>query len=130
MSAIALPEPAVQSVVTWPDLLHGRPLPGGDRLVLTETRNALPAHRVSIALELGAGVSWWKGVQAGEILLCQCEGSLSHSAAQLDLQALLTRPLTLWKAQSLGLHRPAYTLADPAMHLRGGSALLLRWLAD
>lgn len=130
MNAIAPPHPAVRHAITWTDLLDGRMLPGGDRILALEERGALPAERIGITLELGPGRTAWKGVQAGEILLCQCEGTLTHSAARIDLRALLTRPLTLWKAQSPGLHRPAYTLPVPSVHLRGGSAWLLRWLTD
>jgi hypothetical protein len=130
VTTIAPPAPALRRTVRWTDLIDGQPLPDGDRIVLTEARGVLPAHRIGIALELGPGLTLWKGLQAGEILLAQCEGTLSHSAAQLGRQVLLTRPLTLWKAGATGLHRAVYTLEASGARLCGGSALVFRWLAD
>ncbi|MFF7191958.1 hypothetical protein ACFZAR_44130, partial [Streptomyces sp. NPDC008222] len=58
--------------IQFQQLLNGERLPDGDIVQATVLPGGAAPGQISIQLKL-SGVTWWKGIQTGPIVLCQAQ---------------------------------------------------------
>src|ERR1039458_5403772 len=103
-------------------------LPDGDEVtVLVGDRGA--ADNVQVTLSIGTGI-WWKGIQSGSKVLCECQDEKSNPTATLSLDTLYADGLQLWKAKFLGVHTQMYNIVNPRSWAQGGKEYLFIWFRD
>jgi hypothetical protein len=115
--------------VSWGQLENALRLPDGDVIKGAETPAGLDPDRVGIALKLN-GVTWWKGIQAGPIVLCQCQDSQNYISTTTALSDLQGNGLQFWKAKLFGVHTQMYNLVDVGSTLQGGRSYVFEWQSD
>lgn len=104
-------------------------LPDGDVIKAEEIPGIVPENRVSIALKL-SGVTWWKGIQSGAVVLCQCQDNQSYISTQIDYDVIKKDGLQFWKAKAFGVHTQMYQLTDVRDHLKPGKGYIFTWRKD
>jgi hypothetical protein len=104
-------------------------LPDGDVIRLEQGPSNAGSDQIEIALQL-EGVSWWKGIQLDNIILCQAQDNQTYSASYVSFAEFESRNLNLWKAKLFGVHTPMYTVADAHTQMQGGNAYTFVWLLD
>jgi hypothetical protein len=116
--------------IQWDQLIRQEKLNDGDRIAVQVTEGAVPPEKIQIMLQLGSNVTWWKGLEDSEIVLCQCQDTQDYSAAQLNYDEFKKRDFTFWKAKTFGAHTPMYHLANQNDFMKGGNSYLFEWLND
>jgi hypothetical protein len=116
-------------VIKWADLLQGNRLSDGDIIKVVSSGGISP-REIEIKLELTGNVRWWKGLQASEIVLCQCQDDQRQSSAKVDYAQFSDRTFTIWKAKAFGVHTPMYTIQDQNKHMKGGNSYYFSWSQD
>jgi hypothetical protein len=118
--------------ITWEQLENKQKLDDGDKIAVQVHEHTCEPSQIEIALKLGPGRTWWKGLQAYEIVLCQCQDNQSYSLTRINLEDVLARQFVFWKAKFGGVHTPMYSLSDTTLHdkLKGGNTYLFEWLED
>ena len=116
--------------IKWDQLVNEETLNDGDKIAVQVTPGAVPPEKIQIVLQLGSGVTWWKGLQASEIVLCQCQDTQHYSATQVNYDEFSQRTFTFWKAKAFGAHTPVYTINNQNDNMKGGNSYLFQWLAD
>jgi hypothetical protein len=104
------------------DQLDGRTLPQGDRIEVAVADGPDP-NKITIALI--SQVSWWKGIQANEIVLCQTQDSQNTSQADVDIARVHEKGIQLWKARGAGIHYNQYDVTNIRSWAQGGKYTLL-----
>lgn len=110
-------------------LVNGERLDDGDVVKMTIAPGLIPPDRVGIALRLD-GVTWWKGLQSGEIVLCQAQDSQTFISTQLSVDDFKAHGLQLWKAKTFGVHTQMYNVVDASDQIAGGQSYLFTWSRD
>ena len=113
--------------IDYNDLTSGKPLsedtvqllvqPGGDPNLIT----------VVLTLQ---GVTWWKGIQCNNVVLCQCQDSQTTSTASLPAGDVQKDGLQLWKAKTFGVHDQMYDIKNPRSWAQGGKVYTFIWKND
>jgi hypothetical protein len=116
--------------LNWNQLVNEETLPDGDRIAVQVTAGAVSPEKIQIVLELGSAVTWWKGFNASEMILCQCQDKLDYSAARLNYEDFKQREFTFWKAKFFGIHTPMYCIGNQNDVMKGGNSYLFQWLKD
>jgi hypothetical protein len=114
--------------VSIDELRSGAKLRDGDVVQLVEADGPDP-NNIDVSLVLD-GVTWWKGIQAQEIVLCQCQDSQNQSHATLPASQVQDKGLQLWKAKLFGAHTPMYEIANPRSWAQGGKVYTFVWSRD
>jgi hypothetical protein len=115
--------------INFVQLLNGETLPDGDVIQATATPALIDPSKVGIALKL-SGVTWWKGIQSGPIVLCQCQDSQNYASTELALTDFQVKGLQLWKAKLFGVHTEMYNVSDAGTAIEGGHSYLFTWMHD
>lgn len=127
--ALAAPTPAAHKIY-YRQLKNGDTLPDGDVIHMSVSNDrGVPPYEVEIQLQL-SGVSWWKGIQSGPIVLCQAQDNQKLSIARFSLSDLQKKGLQLWKAKFLGVHHQMYNVEDASKEMGGGKTYSFVWLRD
>jgi hypothetical protein len=117
--------------IKFADLNGTKSLADGDRIACKPTPdNALPPSQIKIELKLGPDIKWWKGVQSGAIVLCQCQDSQNDASTTVAYSDFSNQTFDLWKAKAFGVHTLMYTVTDALEHMKGGHHYLFEWLQD
>ena len=116
--------------ISYYQLETGQTLQDGDVVVASSNTGSIGSSRIGIALRLSGGVTWWKGLQSGGIVLCQCQDSQSYASAELDLADFQANGLQLWKAKLFGVHTQMYDVVDAKTEMKGGNSYLFLWGRD
>ena len=116
--------------INWDQLVNGAQLSDGDRIAVQVKTGVVPPEKIQIELQLGSGMTWWKGLEASEIVLCQCQDSNNISMGQVNYDDFSKRTFTFWKAKLFGVHTPMYHLENQNDNMKGGNSYLFQWLAD
>jgi hypothetical protein len=109
--------------------LNGSTLPDGDVINAQVTRGVCPSTQIQIALKLN-GVNWWKGIQSGPIVLCQCQDNQNFSETLFDVPDFEHYGLQLWKAKTFGVHTEMYTIDNAVLAMQGGNLYTFEWIRD
>ncbi|HYX39561.1 MAG TPA: hypothetical protein VE954_41205 [Oligoflexus sp.] len=115
--------------ISWEQLDGQHRLPDGDYIQVSELPGGAPSDKIEVQLIL-SGLSWWKGIQSNEIVLCQAQDSQTYSSAQISLDQVNSRGLQLWKAKTFGAHHNMYNIHGVQDHLRGGNSYVFTWFRD
>ncbi len=115
--------------ITYSQLNGTTVLPDGDVIAASSVPNN-NATQIGIALSLGSGVTWWKGLQAGSIILDQCQGSQNYQETNITYSDFASNPFVLWKAASLGVHTAMYTVTDADSNMQAGYTYTFQWIKD
>jgi hypothetical protein len=110
-------------------LSNGEKLSDGDVVKMTIAPGLIPQDRIGIALRLD-GVTWWKGLQSGDIVLCQAQDSQNFISTQLSVSDFKSGGLQLWKAKTFGVHTQMYNVVDATDQIAGGQSYLFTWSRD
>jgi len=116
--------------INWNQLVNAEKLHDGDRIAVQVQNGVVPPEQIQIELQLGSGVTWWKGLQASEIVLCQCQDSQNYSSSRVNYDEFSARTFTFWKAKTFGVHTHMYHLNDQNNHMKGGNSYLFQWIHD
>ena len=116
--------------VKWDQLVHEKQLSDKDKIAVQVQEGKVNPDQIQIELVLGAGVTWWKGLQASEIILCQCQDSQTQSSATIAYNTFLARTFTLYKAKAFGAHTPMYHIEKQNDHMIGGNTYRFHWVND
>jgi hypothetical protein len=114
--------------IEWQDLVDGKVLPDNDIIRVGVTGGITP-NMIEIKLQL-SGVTWWKGLQASEIVLCQAQDTQTISSATMNYQDFSNRTFTIWKAKTFGVHTPMYTVNDQNSFMQAGNSYWFVWSQD
>lgn len=115
--------------ITYSQLNGSTVLPDGDIIAASSVPND-NASQIGIALSLGSAVTWWKGLQAGSIILDQCQGSQNYQETTIDYSSFSENPFVLWKAKALGVHTAVYTVTDADTAMQAGYTYTFQWIQD
>jgi hypothetical protein len=115
--------------ISWEELDGQHRLPDGDYIQVSELPGGAPSDKIEVQLIL-TGISWWKGIEANEIVLCQAQDSQTYSSAQIPLDVVNAKGLQLWKAKTFGVHHNMYNIHGVQGHLRGGNSYVFTWFRD
>ncbi len=128
---VAANAPAAQAAVgiRFSQLLNGERLSDGDMIQATDMPGGVDSGVIKIQLKL-AGVSWWKGIQSGPIVLCQAQDNQTSSAAQFSVSDFRAHGLQLWKAKTFGVHTQMYNVVDATQQMSGGHTYVFVWERD
>lgn len=116
--------------INWNQLVNGETLSDGDKIAVQVTTGVVPPEKIQIVLQLGSSVTWWKGLQASEIVLCQCQDTQDYSTAQMNYDEFSKRAFTFWKAKTFGVHAPMYEIKNQNDNMKGGNSYLFNWIKD
>ena len=116
--------------IDWKQLDGQTRLPDGDRIAVQVTPNAVSPDSIQIQLQLAPGVTWWKGLQASEIVLDQCQDTQNFCSTRMSYAEFRTRAFTKWKAKAFGIHTAMYTLNNQNDFMTAGNSYLFEWLGD
>jgi hypothetical protein len=109
------------------DQLDGRRLPNGDRIEVSVADGPDPNK---ITVSLVSNVTWWKGIQANEIVLCQTQDSQNTSQADVDIDKVHAKGIQLWKAKTFGVHSNQYDVTNIRAWAQGGKVYSFLWKSD
>ncbi|CAM5236200.1 hypothetical protein GCM10010329_61590 [Streptomyces spiroverticillatus] len=115
--------------IHFQQLLNGERLPDGDIVQATVLPGGAAPGQISIQLRL-SGVTWWKGIQTGPIVLCQAQDNQQSSSAQVSVSDFNAHGLQLWKAKTFGVHTEMYNVVDATEKMSGGNAYIFIWTKD
>lgn len=115
--------------IRFQQLLNGERLPDGDVIQATVLPGGAAPGQISIQLKL-SGVTWWKGIQSGPIVLCQAQDNQQSSSAQLSVDDFNAHGLQLWKAKTFGIHTEMYNVVDATQAMSGGNSYIFIWTKD
>lgn len=115
--------------IRFSQLLNGERLPDGDIIQATDLPGGVAPGVIEIQLKL-AGVTWWKGIQSGPIVLCQAQDNQTSSSAQVSVSDFKANGLQLWKAKTFGVHTQMYNVIDAAQQMSGGHSYAFIWEKD
>lgn len=104
-------------------------LSDGDKIALQQTDGVCASSAVQIGLRLD-GVTWWKGVEADDIVLAQTQDNGFLNVTEIALDVFKGRELHLWKAKAFGVHADVYNVVDAHDNLQGGNRYVFAWLKD
>lgn len=109
----------------------GSTLRDGDRITMElESTGSIDKDKIGIKFALGPNVSWWKGLQSGDKVICEMErGVRTTCDTQLWVPRLQRRGLQLWKAKVAGVHTEMYNVTN-ATALQGGNVYRFTWHKD
>lgn len=116
--------------IEWSELRGSNHVSDEDYIAVQVKENAVEPSQIEIKLLLGPGVKWWKGLQASDIVLCQCQSPQHFSAGLMDYDTFKSKSFTFWKAKDFGVHRPMYTIENQNEHMKGGCSYLFEWIKD
>jgi hypothetical protein len=115
--------------ITLSQLTNAERLKDGDVVKATIAPGLIPPDRIGIALRLD-GVTWWKGLQSDDVVLCQCQDDQNVNSTQLAVDTLKAKGLQLWKAKTFGVHTAMYNITDAKDTMSGGQSYLFTWSRD
>lgn len=115
--------------IRFQQLLNGERLPDGDIVQATVLPGGAAPGQISIQLKL-SGVTWWKGIQTGPIVLCQAQDNQQSSSAQVSVSDFNAHGLQLWKAKTFGVHTEMYNVVDATQKMSGGNSYIFIWTKD
>lgn len=110
-------------------LTNGEELGDGDVVKMSIAPGLIPSDRIGFSLRLD-GVTWWKGLQSGDIVLCQAQDSQNFISTQLSVNDFKANGLQLWKAKLFGVHTHMYDVVDAVDQMAGGQSYLFTWSRD
>ncbi len=99
----------------------------GDRVQVIRSPGPDPSK---VTIVLISKVTWWKGIQADDIVLCQTQDSQNTSTADIDIEKVHSKGIQLWKAVTFGIHGDLYDVTDVRSWAQGGSVYTFIWQED
>ncbi len=115
--------------IKFQQLLNQEVLPDGDIVQATVVPGGAAPDKISVELRL-YGVTWWKGIQTGPIVLCQAQDNQQESSAQISVSDFNANGLQLFKAKTFGAHTQMYNVSDATQKMSGGNAYIFTWKKD
>jgi len=129
-------EPGIQDAfagsshkISFSTLKKGSALPDGDVIRVDVAQNYTSDSKIAISLQL-SGVTWWKGIQSGNIVLCQAQDSQSSTVTTIKYEDLKAGGVQLWKAKGLGRHWDIYDITDAISQMKPGNLYTFVWSKD
>lgn len=114
--------------VSFQKLEKGEKLPDGDTVRVSVVDGGDP-NTISVGLSL-EGVTWWKGIQSNDIVLCQAQDGQTSSLAGVPASQVHEHGLQLWKAKAFGAHTQMYNIENPRKWANGGKTYIFSWEHD
>lgn len=115
--------------IRFSQLTNAQRLPDGDIVQASVLPGGVPKGVIEVHLRL-AGVTWWKGIQSGPIVLCQAQDNQPDSTAQFSVSDFQAHGLQLWKAKTFGIHTQMYDVTDAGQNMSGGHSYVFVWERD
>jgi hypothetical protein len=115
--------------ITFSTLKKGGALPDGDVIRVDVAQDYTSDSEIAISLQL-KGVTWWKGIQSGSIVLCQAQDSQSSTVTTIKYKDLKRGGVQLWKAKTFGIHRQMYDITDAISQMKPGNLYTFVWSRD
>ena len=119
---------ASEHTISWMQLNGTTSLDDGDKISVVMLPSGPSADKIAIKLQ--SNVTWWKGIQAGGIVLCQTQDGQNFSSSQFSVSDLNSNGLQLWKAKAWGVHTNEYNIGDAATYMAGGNTYVFTWQND
>ncbi|ESA32798.1 hypothetical protein N836_24255 [Leptolyngbya sp. Heron Island J] len=116
--------------ISWSQLNGSTSLSDGDKIYAKDPQEIDVPSEIEIVLCLGPGITWWKGLQSSEIVLCQCQDSQRYNSTRISYDTFKERTFTLWKAKFGGAHTLMYYIANQNEHMKAGYSYLFEWARD
>ena len=126
--------------IIWKDLVSENVLDDKDRISVIETKDTVPSSQIEIGLLMGPGITYWKGIQLQNIVLCQCQDEQTKNVSTITYSKFKELDLIFWKAKAFGVHTPWYSLPNDNRNgengkgkndeMKGGNRYIFEWLRD